>query len=112
MGTKGLARLYVAVQWTGMSRLPKSAVRRLALLALDVLDEGYRSAEREPLERSAVHRLALGYLLVAGFATPGHVRTIWRVLGHEGSFANPTCRQSHFGIMLYGIRLNVEKLPR
>lgn len=92
-----------------MQRIPRSAVRRLAVLALDVLQEGYRQAERVPLERTAVHRLALGYLLLTGCATIGHVSTIWKVLGHEGSFSLPACRQSHFGVTVYGIRLNVEK---
>lgn len=92
-----------------MQRIPRSAVRRLAVLALDVLQEGYRAAEVEPLERTAVHRLALGYLLLTGCATVRHVSILWKVLGHEGSFSLPACRQSHFGVTIYGIRLNVEK---
>ena len=92
-----------------MQRIPRSAIRRLAVLALDVLQEGYRAAEKAPIERTAVHRLALGYLLLTGCATVGHLSTIWKVLGHEGSFSLPACRQSHFGITIYGIRLNVDK---
>ncbi|WP_435198873.1 hypothetical protein [Qipengyuania sp. 902] len=91
-----------------MQRIPRSAVRRLAVLALDV-QEGYRAAEKSPIERTAVYRLALGYLLLTGCATVGHLSTIWKVLGHEGSFSLPACRQSHFGVTIYGIRLNVDK---
>ena len=82
------------------------------MLALDVLQEGYRSAQVEPLERTALHRLALGYLLLTGCATKDHVTTIWRVLGHEGGFSLASCRQSHFGVMVHGIRMNVDKRLR
>jgi len=86
------------------NRLPRSAVSRLALVAIDVLDEAYRTADRKPIERTAIHRLALGYLLLSGLASKGHVRTIWQVLGHEGLFVQMPCRQSHFGNIIHGIR--------
>ena len=82
------------------------------MLALDVLQDGYSAAEVEPLERTALHRLALGCLLLTGCATKRHVTTIWKVLGHEGSFSLPACRQSHFGVMVHGIRINIDKRLR
>lgn len=86
------------------------ARRRLALLALDVLDEAFAEARLEPIERTALHRLALGYLLFAGWANAAQVRTLWAVLGHEGLYAQMSCRQSHFGSMVHHIRSGIKKL--
>ena len=93
-----------------MKPLPReSANRRLALLALDVLDEAFMEARLEPIERSRLHKLALGYLLVTGWANAAQVRTLWAVLGHEGLYAQMSCRQSHFGSMIHHIRSVVER---
>ena len=92
-----------------MERLPRAAVYRLAVLAHDVLLRACNDATDEPVKRDAIHRLALGYVLVTGCATTPHVRTIWKVLGHEGVFSQLSCRQAHYGIMLHGIRQNVER---
>jgi len=92
-----------------MQRIPRAAVHRLATLALDVLNEAYREAENGAIERNAMHRLALGYLLLAGCATVGHTRTIWEILGHENGFHDMSSRQSHFGVMAHGIRCNIDK---
>ena len=87
----------------------RSARQRLALLALDVLDEAFVEADREPIERTPLHRLALGYLLFAGWANRAQVTSLWEVLGHEGQFEQMSCRQSHFGCMSHHIRQCVVK---
>lgn len=83
--------------------------RRLALLALDVLDDAFREARSDPIERTPLHRLALGYLLLSGWANAAQVRTLWEVLGHEGLYSQMRCRQSHFGSMSHEIRQMVER---
>lgn len=93
-----------------MERQPRqSAKRRFALLALDVLDEAFTEARLEPIERSRLHRLALGYLLFTGWANDAQVPTLWAVLGHEGLYGQMSCRQSHFGSMIHHIRRAVER---
>lgn len=92
-----------------MKPVSRSTVRRLALVALDVLVEACRSAGEHPVDRTSLHRLALGYLLVTGCATAGHAKTIWHIMGHEGMFNQPSCRQAYSGNILDGIRLNIEK---
>lgn len=86
-----------------------SARQRLAILALDVLEEAFVEARIEPIERTALHRLALGYLLLSGWANSAQVRTLWEVLGHEGLYAQMSCRQSHFGSIIHHIREVVRK---
>ena len=86
-----------------------SARQRLALLALDVLDEAFNEARLKPIDRMPLHRLALGYLLFAGWANSSQVRTLSAVLGHEGLFDQMSCRQSHFGSMVHPIRRGVEQ---
>lgn len=93
-----------------MPHAPSAAVCRLADRALDVLDEAYKGIADGSLERTALHRLALGYLLLTGCATKLHVIRIWQVLGHEGEYAQLSSQQSHFGNMTHGIRQNVAKL--
>lgn len=88
---------------------PKSTSERLALLALDVLDEAFVLARLEPIERTPLHRLALGYLLLAGCANAAQVTTLWAVLGHEGLYAQMSCRQSHFGSMVHHIRGELQR---
>lgn len=88
----------------------QSAKQRLGLLALDVLDEAFAQARLDPIERTPLHRLALGYLLFAGFANAAQVKTLWAVLGHEGLYAQMSCRQSHFGSMVHHIRCGIAKL--
>lgn len=92
-----------------MQRVPRAAVYRLATLALDVLNEAYKQAEDRGIERNAMHRLALGYLLLTGCATVGHTRTVWEVLGHENGFDEMSNRQSHFGVVMDGIKRNIDK---
>ena len=87
----------------------KSTNQRLALLALDVLDDAFVEARLEPIQRSPLHRLALGYLLLAGCANAKQVTTLWVVLGHEGLYEQMSCRQSHFGRMIHHIRREVER---
>lgn len=87
----------------------KSAKKRLAILALDVLDQAFVEAKFEPIERTALHRLALGYLLFAGCANRNQVTELWEVLGHEGQFEQMSCRESHLGCMSYHIRCGVLK---
>ena len=86
------------------NQLSRRTVSRLALLAIDVLDEACRQGEQGPVERTALHQLALGYLLLAGVSATSQVRTFWRLLGHEGSFEQLSSRQSHSGVMLDGMR--------
>ena len=102
--------MFRAVSTIRTLKLRSAAVRRIGLLALDVLDAAYIEANHEPLERTALHRLALGYLVVSGCASPLAVRTLWEVLGHEGVFVQMACRQSHFGNLSHGIRQRIEKL--
>lgn len=64
-------------------------------------------AKSEPIERTALHRLALGYLLFAGWANRNQVTALWEVLGHEGQFVQMSCRESHFGSMSDHIRRGV-----
>ena len=90
-------------------RPSKSTRQRLALLALDVLDEAFVEARLEPIQRTPLHRLALSYLLVAGCANAAQVTTLWAVLGHEGLYEQMACRQSHFGTMIHHIRRDVER---
>jgi hypothetical protein len=87
-----------------MSEAQPPTSLRIALLAWEVIDKAYREAEEQPIERSALHKLALGYLLVTDFAAAKHVRSIWAMLGHEGTFAHPTSRQAYYGPVIYGIR--------
>lgn len=86
----------------------QSPKQRLGLLALDVLDEAFTQARLDPIERTALHRLALGYLLLTGWANAAQVKTLWAVLGHEGLYAQMSCRQSHFGSMSHHIRRGIE----
>ena len=88
----------------------RAATIRLCLLALDVLDEAYAQARSGPIERTALHRLALGNLLLAGVATPVHVGRIWAILGHEGTFEQLSAREAHFGTAMQGIRDRVRGL--
>lgn len=94
-----------------MSEQPRrySAKQRLAILALDVLDAAYVEAKSEAIERTALHRLALGYLLFAGWANRNQVMALWEVLGHEGQFEQMSCRESHFGCMSDHIRRGVTR---
>lgn len=87
----------------------QSTKQRLALLALDVLDDAFVEARLEPIQRTPLHRLALGYLLLAGCANAAQVTTLWSVLGHEGLYQQMSCRQSHFGSMIHHIRREVEQ---
>ena len=66
--------------------------------------------EQGPIERSALHQLALGYLLLAGVTLKPQVRTLWQLLGHEGKFEQLSCRQSHSGVMLDGMRQRAKAL--
>ena len=94
----------------GSDKQPQKSTRqRLALLALDVLDDAFVEARLEPIDRTPLHRLALGYLLLAGCANAAQVRTLWAVLGHEDLYAQMSCRQSHFGSMIHHIRREVER---
>lgn len=92
-----------------MQKVPRAAVYRLAMLAHHVLNEAYRQAEDRAIERNPMHRLALGYLLLTGCATVDHTRTIWEVLGHENGFDEMSNRQSHFGVVMDGIKRNIER---
>ena len=87
----------------------KSTKQRLALLALDVLDDAFVEARLDPIQRTPLHRLALGYLLLAGCANTKQVTKLWAVLGHEGLYEQVSCRQSHFGSMIHHIRREVER---
>lgn len=87
----------------------QSARQRLAILALDVLDEAFVEAKWEPIERTPLHRLALGYLLFTGWANRNQVAALWEVLGHEGQFQQMSCRESHFGCMIDHIRRGVKR---
>lgn len=95
-----------------MLPISHSSRRRLAKVALDVLQEAYGQSKAAPLNRTALHRLALGYLLLSGCATKEHTATIWRVLGHEGGFAMMADRQAYFGVTMDGIRQNIDRLSR
>jgi Tfp pilus tip-associated adhesin PilY1 len=93
-----------------MSRLPRSTVSRLALVAVSVLDEAFRAADQEPVERAALHKLALGYLMLVDVTNKRQAATFWQLLGHEGPFKQPSCRQSHGGTMLDGMRIRATAL--
>lgn len=93
-----------------LPNVPLAAVQRLAILALDVLEEAYREAREKPISRTSLHRLALGYLMLTGCAGAGQVTILWRVLGHEGVFEQMPCRQSHFSNIVHGIKGRVRKL--
>jgi hypothetical protein len=95
-----------------MARAPSIATCRLASLAWDVIDDAYQASRERPLERSTLHRLALGYLVVTGFADGSHVRAIWEMLGHEGTFNQMTCRQAYYGPVIVGIRDRIRKGQR
>jgi Tfp pilus tip-associated adhesin PilY1 len=93
-----------------MTRLPRSTASRLALVAVSVLDEACRAAVREPVERSAVHKLALGYLMLVDVTNKDQATTFWQLLGHEGTFSQPACRQSYGGTILDGLRTRAKAL--
>ena len=59
----------------------------LAFLAVDVLDGAFDEARLEPIHRTPLHRLALGYLLFSGCANASQVRTLWRCWGTKGSMS-------------------------
>jgi hypothetical protein len=87
-----------------MPRAPSTATFRLASLAWDVIDNAYHESREQPLERTTLHKLALGFLQIAGFAGGSQVRIIWKMLGHEGDFQQPPCRQAYYGPVIHGIR--------
>jgi hypothetical protein len=94
-----------------MFRRPsRSTVSRLAVVAVGVLGEALDAADYGPVERTALHKLALGYLMLVGVAAPYQVRVLWEILGHEGSFAHMSDRQSHSGVILDGIRQRAKAL--
>jgi hypothetical protein len=77
-----------------------------------VIDDAYHASRDGPLERTTLHKLALAYLVVTGFAGSGHVQVIWKMLGHEDSFARPSDRQAFYGPVFYGIRERIQKRKR
>ncbi|WP_230207029.1 hypothetical protein [Novosphingobium sp. Gsoil 351] len=64
----------------------------------------FSNSETAPVERTVLHKLALAYLLVTGVTAPPQTSNLWRMLGHEGDYAQRSCRQSHGGAMLDGMR--------
>ena len=93
-----------------MARLPRSAVSRLALVAIDVIEGACHAADHGPVDRTELHKLALGYLMLAGLANQHQATVFWQVLGQEGVFEQLSCRQSHYGIMLHGMRQRAEAM--
>jgi Tfp pilus tip-associated adhesin PilY1 len=93
-----------------MSRLPRSTVSRLALVAVSVLDEACQAAILEPVERSVLHKLALGYLMLVEVTNQRQATTFWQLLGHEGAFNQASCRQSFGGTMLDGMLTRAKAL--
>lgn len=87
-----------------------AAVKRVGLVAIDVLEQAFTIANREPLEPDVLHRLALGYLMLTGCCSPRTIDQLWKILRHEGMFEQMSCRQSHFGTLVQGIRERVSKL--
>ena len=91
-------------------RPSRATVSRLALLAIDTLAAAIQEANHDPVERTALYRLALGYLLVTGVTAAHQASTIWRLIGHEGLFVQMSCRQSHSGVMLDGMRIRARAI--
>ena len=82
----------------------------MALLAIDTLAAAIKEANEVPVERTVLHRLAQGYLLVTGVTAAHQASTIWRLIGHEGLFVQMSCRQSHGGVMLDGMRMRAKAI--
>ena len=92
--------------------ISKSTVSRLALMAIRVLEEACKAGVHGPIQRTPTHRLALGYLVLAGVTAPRQATTLWELLGHEGVFEQLSCRQSHGGVILDGRRQRAEAIGR
>ena len=69
-----------------------------------------QEANEGPVERTVLHRLALGYLLVTGVTAAHQASTIWRLIGHKCLFVQMSCRQSHGGVMLDGMRMRAKAI--
>lgn len=94
------------------SGISRATVSRLALLAIDTLEEACKAGAYGPVERTALHRLALGYLMLAGVTAPPQASQMWRLLGHEGMFEQLSSRQAHGGVMLDGMRHRARAIAR
>jgi hypothetical protein len=94
------------------ARLSRATVSRLAILAVDTLAAACDAGSNGPVERTALHRLALGYLMLTGVTAPPQAATMWRLIGHEGVFEQLSCRQSHSGVMLDGMRQRAAQIGR
>lgn len=92
------------------SRPSRATVSRLALISTDALEAAVQEASRGPVERTMLHKLALGYLMVTGVTEADQASTIWRRIGHEGVFVQTNCRQSHSGIILDGMRTRAKAI--